>query len=723
MTGVSRSSFVTLWVCGGCIAGLLPGCASAPIVHASANRYRIEVALDPTAHTLAGRTVMDLTLEPAESSAGTPDEPVAMAFRLHPNLKVRAVSVAGATLRGYRNLGPDEDADDDPAPNRYAVTLDRPTDTLTLFVTYDGIIHQDVSAGEKIGEIHNFDMTAHVGEEGVYLAGGYWYPEPIGDDDALPLADYTLLATPIDDMPLVAGGVSDPALAEQTGLRAWRSPFPLTDMVLVGGPHEVHQATRHGVDISLHLTPDQAQFSEGLMQAVQRNFDRYEPLIGTYPASEYAIVDNFFSSGFAFPTFTLLSSAVINMGERSQTAHGYIDHEMLHSWWGNGVMVDPQDGNWCEALTSYATNYYGYILDGEPDEARRKRRNYAHFLSRMKPERDRPLGTFGQKDGCGRGIAYNKGAAVFDMLARTIGQDDFWAAMRDFTKQFVGRYASWEDIRRVCEEHSATSLDTFFKQWVRSAGAPELTITGTTYLPATQVLMLIVSQGGTVFDLDVPVRIVHASGTMDVSVHLTKAAETFELPLQVVPLTVELDPDYLVFRKIPLGDILPTTAATRYGDKLTVVLPPEGAPEAYATVQSIFESSFEEDERITMAAGEPNETALAKRCVLILGDAVRNPYIAAFLSAVEFPVSWDEDGFEVSGVRYDAPDDGILCTMAHPGVPGGGITVVYGNSEAGIPKPMNIPMYEHSLVIFDQAKPIVRLDFEKHPTVTVETVP
>ena len=82
--------------------------------------------------------------------------------------------------------------------------------------------------------------------------------------------------------------------------------------------------------------------------------------------------------------------------------HGMFDHEMLHCWWGNGIHVDPRDGNWCEAITSYATNYYGYVLDENEQDARRKRRNYTHALSRIKPEDDKPLDTFDREDGAGR---------------------------------------------------------------------------------------------------------------------------------------------------------------------------------------------------------------------------------------------------------------------------------------------------------------------------------
>jgi hypothetical protein len=95
--------------------------------------------------------------------------------------------------------------------------------------------------------------------------------------------------------------------------------------------------------------------------------------------------------------------------------------------------------------------------------------------------------------------------------------------------------------------------------------------------------------------------------------------------------------------------------------------------------------------------------------------------------AIEFPVSFDDacperrrKGFEFEGTDYDDPGDAVLCTIHHPGVPGGGVTVVYANSEAAIPKAMNVPMYEHSLLIFRNGRPVVRHDFEKPRIVSVE---
>jgi len=697
----------------------LTGCASmGPQLSVTPQRYRLDLQLSPPAHKLTGRAVLDLS---AEHVANVQTDGTAhVELLLHPALRIDSVRASGARVVSVHH-GPTPKKDEELSPRSHYVVLDHPAKSFTLFVDYHGDLYQDIAAGEKAGEIHNFQMQAHIGEEGVYLAGGYWYPQPAVKGEAVTsLADYTVIVASTNDFEYVAGADRAPDLSNQTGRLAWRTSYPVDSMVLVGGQHKVYQKTILGTSVSLHLKESQVDQVDGLFEAVERNFSRYEPLIGKYPAKEFSIVDNFFSSGFAFPSFTLLSSAVIDMGKRSQTAHGYIDHEMLHSWWGNGVHVNTDDGNWCEALASYGANYYGYVLDGKNDEARRKRRNYCHFLSRIKPEKDKPLGTFGQDDGCGRGIAYQKGAMVFHMLAKKIGQDKFWDVMRKFTKDFVGHYASWDDIRSLCEAEYGESLERFFRQWVRSGSAPMLSIEQARYDSSDQVLTLHLKQGEPAFELDIPVRITHAAGFLDVVVPLSSAEGEIALAVDVIPLTVEVDPDYDVFRKIPAGQIIPTTSATRSKDSLVVVMPSGDVPESLTSLKSIFATGKKEDKVTVFKAGKIQQRRLADTNLLILGEAVRDPYIEAFLSAIQYPLKWIEGGFEFEGVTYAQPGDAILCTARQPGVEGGGVTVLFANSDEAIPRAMLIPFYDHSVVIFHNQKPIIRSDFEIHNIVEVD---
>lgn len=702
---------IALSVAGGCVG-------PAPVVQVQAQRYRLEAELQPGEHRLSGRSSLNLAVE---NRALPPDDPVTIELELHPSLRVSRVNAAGARVRGWRTVQV-KSADGDADPSQHIrVVIDRPVPSLTLFVEYAGLLQEDLSAGEKPGEIHNFEVDAHVGPEGVYLGDGSWYPRPVAPESKRPtLADFELLVPRISGMELVAGAERDAELSARTGLLAWRTPYPVSHLVLVGGPHQIHERMHGDVLVRLHLKEDQAPQAETLFNAVATNLDRYQPLLGPYPGGEYAIVDNFFSSGFAFPLFTLLSSAVINMGPRMASSHGYLDHEMLHSWWGNGVHVDPADGNWCEALASYGANYYGYILDGNETEARRIRRNYAHFLSRLKPDEDKPLGTFGQPDGCGRGVAYQKGAMVFHMLARKIGQENFWSAMRRLTDEYLGRYASWEDIRRLCEEAGGATLETFLAQWVRASGAPMLTLRSAQYDSAESTLRLELYQGDPPFALDVPVRVTDADGDQDVMVSFSTPSAVVPVKVRGIPVSVEVDPDFHVFRKVPPDEIIPTTATTRTGDALVTIRPQGELHKELASLQKTFETSFEKDgTTATLTTGDIHEGALAGSNVLILGAAVNDPYVSGFLSAIEFPVRWTERGFEFEGQSYEQPGDALLCTVRHPDVLGGGITVVYANSDEALPRANFVPFYDHSLVIFSNGMAKLRRDFERRSAVAV----
>ncbi len=699
---------------------LLAGCAARPTrLDFQADRYQINVHIDPEAHRLVGRTTIDLVR--IDDQAIEEGQPVSLELALHPALKITRVTAGGVEIvRRFSEGG-------DPSPFEtltHVLVLDQPVERMTVTVEYRGKLFQDVSAGEKAGEIHNFEMRAHISSEGVYLGECPWYPKPIASDDAPPrLAEFIVKANHPPGITLVAGAErDDSASSDETSPYTWHSPYPLDGMVLVGGPHEVHQAMHGDTEIRVYLRPEQSAHADGLIAAAQRYLERYEPLIGPYPAREFKIVDNFFSSGFAFPTFTLLSSDVIHMGERSQTTHGYIDHEVLHGWWGNGVFVDPRDGNWCEALASYGANYYGYVLDGDEARARKTRRNYSHFLSRLKPEEDKPLGTYGRPDGCGRAIAYDKGAAVFHMLARKIGQDTFWAAMRQLTAEYVGRHASWEDIRRVCEAQSEQDLSEFFDQWVRGGSAPMLNLIGARYSSAEQKLTVALSQGESNFDLEVPIRLYYPGSTEDVMIRLNKSETMATLTVDAAPERVVLDPDYHIFRKVRPDDIIPTTGSTRDGHAFASILPAGEPSSQYTQLKTIFEGSFDEegDDRLAFTAGDVDASQLTNHCLLILGDAVHDSQVRAFLGEMSFPVHFAADGFEFDGVTYSKPGQSVLATFGHPGVEGGGVTVLFANSREAIPAAYLIPFYADSLVIFEDGHPTVRSDFERFNEVIVE---
>jgi len=699
-------------------------------------RYDVDVRLEPQTHTLEAE--VSIELEPLETDPRRKRK--RLELFLHPDLDVHLVETQGATLRAHRERKGRSVEGSVVNPTRHRLILQNSTDKLRVTLGYRGKLHQDVAAGEKEGEIHNFSVSAHVAMEGVYLEpGGYWYPRvefPTDSDPDLTLADYTLAVQPVEDFELVAG-------VEREGNRddgawVWSSPFPLDGLVLLGGPLKRSSRLHGNVQLHAVLAPGKEQVAEDILDASAEYLDRYEALIGPYPFKEFTVLEAFFSSGFAFPTCTQIAGSQLSQYKQYRR-HGYLDHELLHNWWGNGIFVDPRDGNWCEGLASYMGNYYGYVLDGDEKGARKQLRNQSNFLSSIAPENDKPLGTFGLDDGAGGGIGYQKSASVFHMLERKIGREAMFAGLRRLTTERMGRFASWEHLQEAFEKEAGVDLDAFFEQWVRTGGAPLLELTGADHRPGGDRVAVTITQGSTDFVLDVPLRLHYGDRSEDIVVTVDEPVDTVDIPASSGLTAVELDPDYHVFRRLKPDEIMPTSSVTRRSEKLLIVVPEGELADGYQVVIEAYKRAVlgddepKEGHEVFVRDAADIETAdLIGAGVLILGDAVRHPAVLQLLARTRCPVTWSEDAFSIEGVEYSGPRQAVFLTVHHPDVAVGGVTVYYGNSAAALSNARVLDYYANSLLVFDtpegstgvgaaeampRAEVIRRMDFEFHERV------
>ncbi len=727
-------------VCGrrvGLVAvGLLVASGCTRPVTLRATAYDLDARLDPGTHELLGRADVTLTREPETGvAAGTGT----VCFALNAALNVTEVTAHGARIRSHvvtpPAARPQPETDGRPPMRVHELHLENVGPTPRLTFHYAGVLVQDVQAGEKRGQVHNFLMAAHVSGEGIYLdEGGGWYPLACDEHgEPQPVAAlFHLSAEPVAGMRLVAAG--EPAPAEGTR-QVWRTRYPVTGMALVGGPHERKERAVGGVRIAAHYSrPDdphsQAQIEKHtdlFLDAAAKYLERYQPLIGPYPYEHYTIVENFFSSGFAFPCFTLLNRALLAMGPRG-LAHGMLDHEMLHAWWGNTILVDPQDGNWCEALTTFGANYYGYVLDGDERGARNQRRNFCVAVSRLKPAEDLPLGTFGRPQGAGREVGYSKGAMVFYMLSEEIGIDHFWAACRRLTADYKGRFVNWAVLQAVFEQQSGRALDAFMQQWVRATGTPELRLEAARWRAETGTLEVELAQDAP-RALRVPLRIVADDGAArDEVVALDGRHNTAAFPFDRPPRTVVLDPDFRVLRRLRPQEIVPGVATTRAGRRLLVVQPSGVVSPLYQRVIDDFGGERGQKEVLLRTADDVSAAELSAQSVLIVGDGLRSPAVRALLKRAGCPLSLTATGFRFEDRTYEEPGHAVLCTVHHPDMPGCGITVYFGNSETALGRSDLLLHYRDSAVIFEttaraaegktvyESRPIARRDFES-PTV------
>ena len=143
------------------------------------------------------------------------------------------------------------------------------------------------------------------------------------------------------------------------------------------------------------LRDDDPALAGRYLQATRRYLRLYESLLPAYPYPSFALVENFWETGYGMPGFTLLGPRIIRFPWILTSSY---PHELLHNWWGNSVYVDFDGGNWCEGLTAYLADHLFAEQRGEAATYRRatlKKYTRLRVVGQRLPARRLPLAAVG----------------------------------------------------------------------------------------------------------------------------------------------------------------------------------------------------------------------------------------------------------------------------------------------------------------------------------------
>jgi hypothetical protein len=355
----------------------------------------------------------------------------------------------------------------------------------------------------------------------------------------------------------------------------WQELQPQDEIYLIAAPFTEYQRSNDGIEELVYLRKDDAALAQRYLDATARYLEMYRGLIGVYPYAKFALVENFWETGYGMPSFTLMGSQVIRLPFIVDTSY---PHEILHNWWGNGVYVDYQSGNWSEGLTAYLADHLLQEQKGSGTEYRRGTlQKYADFVS---AGRDFPLAGFTSRHSAqSEAVGYGKALMIFHMLRRRMGDENFVRALQNLYRKFKFRRASYADLEKAFSQSSGEDLSQYFSQWVQSAGAPELRLALADARRTTKGYELIIAieqtQPGPAYSLDLPLAITLADeeNAYSTVIKLNDKHAEFRLPLTGQPVRVDVDPEFDVFRRLDPSEIPPALSQVFGAEQLMIVLP------------------------------------------------------------------------------------------------------------------------------------------------------
>jgi predicted acetyltransferase len=508
-------------------------------------------------------------------------------FYLNKNLNIE--NIEGAKIVEVENL----DEDTNYYVKKYRITFKKSSNN-SFSISYNGIINDAIeqSAAEYA---RGFSETKGIiSDNGIYLAGStYWLPKFKG---AI-LSTFDLEVKIDKDWSIVSQGDRIKNKVEgDTKEIVYHSPQPMDEIYLIGAKWTEYSLMLGEVEVQAFLrTPDQ-ELADRYLNITSGYLKMYETLIGPYPYTKFALVENFWETGYGMPSFTLLGEKVIRF---PWILYSSYPHELLHNYWGNGVFVDYSEGNWCEGITAYMADHL--MQEQRGSGATYRRTTLQKFTDYVNEENDFPIYQFiNRNNSAEEAIGYGKVLMMNNMLRNDLGDEAFLKAYQKFYKDNEFTRASFTDIKESFEEISGKDLAPFFNQWIDRTGAPSLKISGVNSKHKNKQYQLSFTLDQTqkegVFFLNIPVAIYLENDTEVVweNVLMNKKNQNFTFTFDQKPLKIEIDPEFNIMRRLDRKEV-PASLSQVFGSKKSaIIIPSEGTHQsAYKELANTWKATQE----------------------------------------------------------------------------------------------------------------------------------
>jgi aminopeptidase N len=204
-------------------------------------------------------------------------------------------------------------------------------------------------------------------------------------------------------------------------------------------------------------------------EPVGRMLERFQELFGPYPFPSYTIVVT--EDPLEIP---LESQAMAAFGSEHADGRGgserLIAHELAHQWFGNSVGLASWHDIWLnEGFACYAEWLWSEASGGLSAGVLAR----SHHAALRLAAKDLLLGDPGP-DAMFDDRVYKRGACLLHSLRRKLGDDRFFALLREWTAEHRFGTVTSGDFEALAGRFSAEPLEGFFDAWLRQTALPAL---------------------------------------------------------------------------------------------------------------------------------------------------------------------------------------------------------------------------------------------------------
>lgn len=669
--------------------------------------HELHIELNPDTHAIAGSDTLHLSPSHRANSS--------VSFILHPQLTIDRIEFNGTFLPIPH---PSEAVTPPPSTRRVIEIplppLDGPDQPAVLNLTYHGQIDDSPKASGGLRFVKPDDTNGHIGPNGVYLTyETFWHPTW---EQTLSTYDLTL-SLPSEWEAITQGREVSNTVTDRRRTTQWKVSLPSEALTLAANHFVVQKQEWKGIQLATYLFPEEAHLAPQYIEATIDYLHMYTDLLGPYPFTKFAVVENFFPSGLGLPSFTLLGEGVIRRGYTQPYSLG---HEIVHSWFGNSVFNDFAQGNWVEGLTTYLANYYFDEAKGNRQEAFNTRRRMVYeYNLYAEPDKEYPVRAFHHKESrLDNAIGYQKTAMVFHMLRQEMGEVAFFNGVRSIIQEGTGTYLEWNDLLRIFSKAAERDLSWFFHQWIDQPGAPNLDIQDILVQedPTVQgqfTLTGTIRQADPMFTIRLPLHLDLQGGLMhDAVLNVAQDTQPFTLHLPASPTTLAIDPEHDLLLHLLRAHIPPMLNRWETDTRRILIRPQTLTQEEAQSLETLFQRLEGQPGIETIQTDDPVISESAS--YLIIGPSARRLLESGSFPSCERFMDMHPGHLSIGEQKFEGPEMAFLISCAHPRDANHTVTFFFGWSPEAV-KPVARLLFFYgwdSYLVFKQGKVIARGMFQ-----------
>ena len=543
---------------------------------------------------------------------------------------------------------------------------------LCVSISFDAVFNDPVAMGPAGLDNPGLGVEGSISERGTFLlADSGWYPGFSGCGQ-----DFKLTVTaPRGTYAVTAGEPTGHEDRDGKSISSWKTGPIGQGLSLSAGKYIIRSKKDGRIPIYTYFTSETDSLSETYLNASASHIEFYERLFGPYPFPKFAVVENFFPTGYGFPSYTLLGASVLKLPFIPQTS---LRHEIAHSWWGNGVLVDYASGNWCEGLTTYVADYLSQEIASAADARLYRLQVLQDYATLAASGADFPLKDFESRvSPATRAVGYGKAAFVFHMIRQRLGDEAFWNGLRQIFKERLFVSTSWEDFRDVfvlTGGWDPKEAGVFFDQWVARSGAPVLKLKDVQLkadAPGRHVTGFLLQEPPW-YDLDMTAGLeISPNERLDAKIRIKDGSASFSIPSPAAPKKLIVDPDVNTFRLLYPEEI-PATVNSLKGSQGPVAVLSDGSPPEAAKAFELLLAGLDQADTPIVTEKEAEMKVNKDKDFLFFG-LPRSENLKSFFASAPEGVSFSPHDFSVKG---SSGADCLFLVFSDPGR-GGGITALF----------------------------------------------